>query len=50
MRGLTSADEIEQRATSALSGYVGGQAMLRLNLRDAVTLARQALIRDDTNY
>ena len=39
--GLTSADEIEQRATSALAGYVGGQAMLRLNLQDAVALARQ---------
>jgi hypothetical protein len=42
--GLTSADEIEQRATSALelAGYVGGEAMLRLNLRDAVALARRA--------
>lgn len=39
--GLTTADEIEQRATSALGGYVGGLAMLRLNLRDAVALARQ---------
>lgn len=40
--GLTSADEIENRATSALDGYVGGLAMLQLNLRDAVALARQA--------
>jgi hypothetical protein len=40
--GLTNADEIEQRATSALAAYVGGQAMLLLNLRDAVALARQA--------
>ncbi len=39
--GLTGADEIEQRATQALGGYVGGLAMLRLNLRDAVALARQ---------
>jgi len=39
--GLTTADEIEQRATSALEGYIGGQAMLKLNLRDAVVLARQ---------
>jgi hypothetical protein len=39
--GLTTADEIEQRATSALAAYVGGQAMLQLNLRDTVTLARQ---------
>ena len=39
--GLTSADEIEQRATSALAGYIGGQAMLKLNLRDALVLARE---------
>lgn len=39
--GLTTADEIEQRATSALAGYVGGQALLRVNLADAVALARQ---------
>lgn len=39
--GLTSANAIEQRASSALAGYVGGQAMLRLNLQDAVTLARK---------
>ncbi len=40
--GLTTANEIEQRATSALAGYVGGQAMLLLNLRDAVAHARRA--------
>jgi Nucleotidyltransferase of unknown function (DUF6036) len=39
--GLTSAAEIEQRATSALAGYIGGLALLTLNLRDAVALARQ---------
>jgi hypothetical protein len=39
--GLTTADEIEQRATSALAGYVGGQAIVRLNLQDAVALAKQ---------
>lgn len=39
--GLTSADEIEHRATSALAGYIGGQAMLKLNLQDAVALARE---------
>lgn len=39
--GLTTADEIEQRATSALVGYVGGLAMLKLNLRDAVASARR---------
>jgi len=40
--GLTTADEIEQRAKSAVAGYVGGQAALLLNLRDAVALARDA--------
>ena len=39
--GLTTADAIEQRATEALGGYVGGLAMLRLNLRDALAIARQ---------
>lgn len=39
--GLTNADEIEQRATSALVGYIGGQAMLKLNLQDALALARK---------
>ena len=39
--GLTTADEIEQRATQAIGRYVGGLPMLRLNLRDAVALARQ---------
>lgn len=39
--GLTTADAIERRAMSALDGYVGGQTLLRLNLRDAVALARQ---------
>ncbi|TDF52833.1 DUF6036 family nucleotidyltransferase [Cupriavidus sp. L7L] len=40
--GLTSADEIEARATHALGGYVGGMAMLQANLRDAVEIAREA--------
>lgn len=38
--GLTNADEIEKRANAALNGYVGGMAMLRVNLLDAVSLAR----------
>lgn len=38
--GLTTADEIERRATDALGGYVGGLEMLKFNLRDAVALAR----------
>jgi len=37
--GLTSAAAIETRAEAALAGYVGGLAMLRLNLQDAVKLA-----------
>jgi len=40
--GLTTAYEIEQRAKSAVAGYVGGQVTLLLNLRDAVALARDA--------
>jgi Nucleotidyltransferase of unknown function (DUF6036) len=40
--GLTNAQAIEQRATSALAGYIGNQNMLRLNVRDAVALARAA--------
>ncbi|MCE1182284.1 MAG: DUF6036 family nucleotidyltransferase [Rhodocyclales bacterium] len=39
--GLVSADEIEQRAQAALVGYVGGEAMLRLNIQDVLTMARQ---------
>jgi hypothetical protein len=39
--GLTTADAIEQRATEALGGYVRGLEMLRLNLRDALAIARQ---------
>ncbi|MES2977332.1 MAG: DUF6036 family nucleotidyltransferase [Pseudomonadota bacterium] len=39
--GLVSADEIENRATSALARFVGGQAMLLLNLRDALVIARE---------
>jgi hypothetical protein len=38
--GLTNADAIEQRANDALGAYVGGQDMVRLNLRDALALAR----------
>jgi hypothetical protein len=37
---LTTADSIERRATEALGGFVGGQAMLLANLKDAVLLAR----------
>ncbi len=39
--GLTTADEIEQGAMSALTKYVGGPAMLQINIQDAVALARQ---------
>jgi Nucleotidyltransferase of unknown function (DUF6036) len=40
--GLTDAQAIEERAQQALGGYVGNLAMLRLNLRDAVALAKQS--------
>ena len=38
--GLTNADEIEQRATAAIAGFVGGRSSLLLNLKDALSLAR----------
>lgn len=40
--GITTPNEIQQRATQALDGFVGGRAMLELNLRDALVLARAA--------
>lgn len=46
--GLTSADAIESRANEAIAGYVGGMAMLRANLRDAIALAREAEGDDDS--
>ncbi|MBY0242546.1 MAG: hypothetical protein K2X55_24860 [Burkholderiaceae bacterium] len=48
--GLTTADEIEERANDALAGYVGGQAMLQCNLRDAVRLARQVESESDEDH
>jgi hypothetical protein len=39
--GLTNANEIDRRATEALSGYIGGQQpMLICNIKDAVALAK----------
>lgn len=40
--GLTTADEIEQRANSAMAGYIGGQSLLQVNLQDALAIARNA--------
>ena len=40
--GLTTADEIEQRANSAMAGYIGGRSLLQLNLQDAISIARNA--------
>ena len=40
--GLTTADEIEARAEDAITSFVGSHEMLRLNLRDALTIARDA--------
>ncbi len=40
--GLTTPEEIEHRANEALAGYVGGQSLLRVNILDAISLARAA--------
>ncbi len=40
--GIFNAAQIEQRAESALVGYIGNQTMLRLNLRDALSIVRSA--------
>lgn len=40
-RGLTSAATIASRADEAVAGYVGGEAMLRLNIKEAVRIARE---------
>ncbi|HEX7642150.1 MAG TPA: DUF6036 family nucleotidyltransferase [Burkholderiaceae bacterium] len=37
--GLTTAEEIEQRATEASAKYVGAKSLLFLNLKDALALA-----------
>lgn len=39
--GLVTADEIEKRALDALPEYVGREETVRLNLRDAIAIARQ---------
>lgn len=46
--GLTNANAIEARANEAIGGYVGGMAMLRANLRDAIAIARAAEEGDDS--
>ena len=40
--GLTGGDEIESRAEEALKGYIGNVSSLRLNIRDALEIARRA--------
>lgn len=40
-QGLVTAAAIEERALAAVEGFVGNQAFLRLNVRDAVALARE---------
>jgi hypothetical protein len=42
LHDLTTADAIEQRAEQAIGYFVGGQEMLRYNIRDAVALSRVA--------
>lgn len=41
-KGLTTADEIEERAHAAMGGYVGSLTTLKQNLNDALKIARQA--------
>ncbi len=38
--GLTTASDIERRASSALVGYIGSPNFLKINIRDAIALAR----------
>jgi Nucleotidyltransferase of unknown function (DUF6036) len=38
--GLTSGDEIQERANQALTGYVGNVSIFEFNIRDAVALAK----------
>ena len=38
--GLTTANDIERLANSALVGYIEGQALLQANLQDALAIAR----------
>lgn len=45
--GLISAEAIARRAEEAVAGYVGGEAMLRLNIADAVRIAREQEARND---
>lgn len=42
LAGLTTADEIEKRATEALHYYIGSTSSLRLNICDALEIARKA--------
>lgn len=39
--GLVSSSALEDRANSAISGYIGAIEMLKLNIRDAVNLAKE---------
>ena len=40
--GLVTADQIEARALEAAATFVGGERMMRMNIRDAVDIARIA--------
>jgi len=42
LAGWVTPQQIEERASQALIAYVGGQEMLKLNLRDALVVASQA--------
>lgn len=49
-RGLVTADAMQERAHQALSGFVGNVSFLKLNIRDAVALARAAEQRCNTPH
>ena len=42
LAGLTGADEIAARAEEALGSYIGNTSSLRLNIRNAIEIARKA--------
>ena len=47
--GLVTADEIDQRAREALTGYVGAPGTVTRNIEDAVALARKAQTERDAD-
>lgn len=48
--GLITADAVEKRALAALTGYVGGVNMLRLNIKEVVELVRREQPNDSPRH